>query len=60
VRFVLRLPKSTTGKAGLFAGGIIGGLIALDLLALVATAVFAATGPHESITFVGSPTAATQ
>jgi hypothetical protein len=56
----VRLPRSKTGKAGLVAGTIVGGLIALDLLALAATAVFAATGAHESSTFVGSPTAAAQ
>jgi hypothetical protein len=43
----MRLPRSKTGKAGLFAGSIIGGLIALDLLALAATAVFAATAASQ-------------
>ena len=40
-----RLPKPKTkkGKAGMIAGGVIGGLIALDLLALAATAVITAT-----------------
>ena len=36
-------PKSKAGKAGMIAGGVIGGLIALDLLALAVTAVIAAT-----------------
>ena len=36
-------PKSRAGKAGMIAGGIVGGLIALDLIALAATAVIAAT-----------------
>jgi len=45
VRFLPKLPKPKTkaGKAGMIAGGVIGGLIALDLLALAATAVIAAT-----------------
>lgn len=36
-------PKSRVGKAGMIAGGVIGGLIALDLLAIAATAVIAVT-----------------
>ena len=36
-------PKSKAGKAGMIVGGVIGGLVALDLLALAATAVIAAT-----------------
>ena len=36
-------PKTRAGKAGMIAGGILGGLIALDLLAIAATAVVAAT-----------------
>jgi len=36
-------PKTKAGKAGMIAGGVIGGLIALDLLAIAATAVIAAT-----------------
>lgn len=36
-------PKTKAGKAGMIAGGILGGLIALDLLAIAATAVVAAT-----------------
>lgn len=45
MRLVPKLPKPKTkaGKAGMIAGGIIGGLIALDLLALAATAVMVAT-----------------
>ena len=45
VRFLPKLPrpKSKAGKAGMIAGGVIGGLIALDLLALAVTAVIAAT-----------------
>jgi hypothetical protein len=37
------LPKSKAGKAGAIAGGVVGGLLLLDLIALVATAVIAAT-----------------
>jgi hypothetical protein len=45
MRFVPKIPrpKSKAGKAGMIAGGVIGGLIALDLLALAVTAVIAAT-----------------
>jgi len=45
MRLIPKLPKPKTraGKAGMIAGGVIGGLIALDLLALAATAVVAAT-----------------
>lgn len=45
IRLVPRIPKPRTkaGKVGMVAGGVIGGLIALDLLAIAATAVIAAT-----------------
>ena len=45
MRMIPKLPKPKTkaGKAGMIAGGVIGGLLALDLLALAATAVIAAT-----------------
>ena len=45
MRLIPKLPKPRTraGKAGMIAGGVIGGLLALDLLALAATAVVAAT-----------------
>jgi len=45
VRFVPKFPKPKTkaGKAGMIAGGVLGGLIALDLLAIAATAIVAAT-----------------
>ena len=45
MRLIPKLPKPKTraGKAGMIAGGVIGGLLALDLLALAATAVVAAT-----------------
>ena len=36
-------PKSKAGKAGMIVGGVVGGLLALDLLALAATAGIAAT-----------------
>ena len=36
-------PKTKAGKAGMIAGGVVGGLLALDLIALAATAIFAAT-----------------
>ncbi len=36
-------PKTKAGKAGMVAGGIFAGLVALDLIALAATAVIAAT-----------------
>ncbi|QIK79039.1 hypothetical protein G7077_09185 [Sphingomonas piscis] len=36
-------PKTKAGKAGMIAGGVVGGLLALDLIALAATAVIAAT-----------------
>ena len=36
-------PKTRAGKVGMIAGGVVGGLIALDLLALAAVAVVAAT-----------------
>jgi len=35
-------PKSKAGKVGMVAGGILAGLVALDLVALVAVTVFAA------------------
>ena len=40
-----RLPKPRTkaGKAGMIAGGVVGGLLALDIIALAATAIVAAT-----------------
>lgn len=37
------IPKSKAGKAGAIAGGVVGGLLLLDLIALIATAVIAAT-----------------
>ena len=45
MRLIPKLPKPKTkaGKAGMIAGGIVGGLLALDLLAIAATAVVAAT-----------------
>ena len=45
MRLIPRLPtpKTKAGKAGMIAGGVIGGLLALDILALAATAVIAAT-----------------
>ena len=45
MRLIPKLPKPKTkaGKAGMIAGGILGGLLALDLLAIAATAVVAAT-----------------
>ncbi len=45
MRLIPRLPRPKTraGKAGMIAGGILGGLLALDLLAIAATAVMAAT-----------------
>ena len=45
MRLIPKLPKPKTnaGKAGMIAGGVIGGLIALDLLALAATAVITAS-----------------
>ena len=45
IRFVPKLPqpKTKAGKAGMIVGGVVGGLLALDLLALAATAVIAAT-----------------
>ena len=36
-------PKSRAGKAGMIAGGIVAGLLALDVLAVAATAIFVAT-----------------
>jgi len=36
-------PRTKAGKVGMVAGGLVAGLIAVDLLALVATAVLAAT-----------------
>ena len=36
-------PKTKAGKAGMIAGGVVGGLLALDVLAIAATAIFAAT-----------------
>ena len=45
IRLIPKLPepKTKAGKAGMIAGGVVGGLIALDLLAIAATAVIAAT-----------------
>jgi hypothetical protein len=45
VRLVPKLPKPKTkaGRTGMIIGGVVGGLLALDLLALAATAVIAAT-----------------
>jgi len=45
VRFVPKLPRPKTkaGRTGMIIGGVVGGLLALDLLALAATAVIAAT-----------------
>jgi hypothetical protein len=36
-------PKTKAGKAGMIAGGVLGGLLALDVIALAATAIIAAT-----------------
>jgi hypothetical protein len=36
-------PKTKAGKAGMIAGGVVGGLLALDVIALAATAIVAAT-----------------
>ena len=36
-------PKTKAGRAGAVVGGVIAGLVALDLIALAATAVIAAT-----------------
>ncbi len=36
-------PKTKAGKAGMIAGGVVGGLLALDLIAVAATAIFVAT-----------------
>ena len=36
-------PKTRAGKVGMLAGGVVAGLLALDLIALVATAVIAAS-----------------
>lgn len=35
-------PKTKAGKAGMIAGGVVGGLLALDVIALAATAIIAA------------------
>ena len=35
-----RLRKSRAGRAGMVAGGVVGGLLALDLIGFVATAYF--------------------
>ena len=35
-------PKSKAGKAGMIAGGVVGGLLLLDLIGFVATAYFSA------------------
>ena len=45
MKLLPRLPKPTTkaGKAGMIAGGLVGGLLALDLLAIAVTAVVAGT-----------------
>ena len=45
MRLIPKLPKPKTkaGKTGIIVGGVVGGLLALDLLALAATAVIAAT-----------------
>jgi hypothetical protein len=45
MRLIPKLPKPKTkaGRTGMIVGGVVGGLIALDLLALAATAVIAAT-----------------
>ena len=42
-RVGVTVPKTKAGKAGMIAGGVIGGLLALDLLALAVTAVVAGT-----------------
>ena len=39
MKFPFIRPKSKAGKAGLIAAGIVGGLLALDAIALVATLV---------------------
>jgi hypothetical protein len=36
-------PKTKAGQAGALVGGIVAGLVALDLIAFAATAVIAAT-----------------
>ncbi|HEY8592702.1 MAG TPA: hypothetical protein VIL42_07540 [Sphingomicrobium sp.] len=36
-------PKTKAGKAGMIAGGVVAGLIAIDLIGLVVTAVVAGT-----------------
>ena len=36
-------PKTKAGKAGMIAGGVVGGLLAIDLIAIAATAIFVAT-----------------
>jgi hypothetical protein len=36
-------PKTKAGRAGMIAGGVVGGLLALDVIALAATAIIAAT-----------------
>jgi hypothetical protein len=36
-------PKTKAGRAGMIAGGVVGGLLALDVIALAATAIVAAT-----------------
>lgn len=35
-----RLRKSRAGRAGMLAGGLVGGMLALDLIGFVATAYF--------------------
>jgi hypothetical protein len=45
IRLIPKLPRPKTkaGRTGMIVGGVVGGLLALDLLALAATAVIAAT-----------------
>jgi hypothetical protein len=37
-----RMRKSRAGRAGMVAGGVVGGLLALDLIGFVATVYFSA------------------
>ena len=43
VRVLRFRPKSKAGRVGAVVGGVLAGLVALDLIALAATAVVAAT-----------------